>query len=191
MKWGKNICPNSKNYMTKEKLFAMYSIEYMPSSFEYYDYSDNVDVLVGSYAKALIAMEDGNKAIPIVSGSFTIVNSIGTVKRDVLSNRGTQKLGFYLKERYCEADFIGYLKAGSKSLDLFNYLNLTVQRSDEKFSLTLQIGKEKNITIIFNSASITLPEVQLDDIISSKISVRSKELEIINDDIGITYNYGE
>lgn len=135
-----------------------------------------------------------NGSLPIVNGSIKIENDLEIVERRTLDQRLETKLDHYVKKRDIDIDITGYLKTGSsKSLttkELYEYLQTYPDFSGiVDLNTDVRVGSNVKNNINFNlpKADISIPEVKITDVITSNVSIKSKQKTTADDDVVITY----
>lgn len=164
------------------------------------DYSSNVSFIKSNFSTATISFNtfplNGGSIIsgflPIVSATIKLENNVEIVERSTLDQRLKQKLDHFVTYRNISIDLIGYLKTGVASnistIELFDYKQTypdLCTTTDVNFILT--IGKENIIVFTLPKANIELPEIKINDVITSNINISSKTKNIVNDDFSIKY----
>lgn len=147
---------------------------------------------IGNYIKSnftTIVTDVGT--LPAISGTFKFINAVEIAERNTLNIRAIQYLDHYVKQRDIELDFIGYLKTGVvDNKSLFDNINNNIGYNDTNTIQTIvTIGRqsEANIVITLPKSHIDLPQIKIQDIISSNIKITARRNTVDNDDTTIKY----
>ena len=138
---------------------------------------------------------DVNFDLPIINGSVKLDNNVEVAQRNTLDQRSITKLNHYVEDRSTEIDIVGYTKTGTtktgSNLELFEAIQADIEFSSNDIDkpVELVIGKtgEEQITFSLPRALIELPEIKIDDVLTSNIKISSQKASVDNDDISIKY----
>lgn len=133
--------------------------------------------------------------LPFTSGKIEISNGVQFVKRKTLDVRVSLPLSHYTTFREVKGSLTCYVHSGNNGTQALydDILQETFNSSatlDTDADFTIYIGGQNNshVKITIPHGLLTLPEINLDDVLSTEVSFSSRESTIgANDDIAIEY----
>ena len=161
-------------------------------------YTDNTDKLgfvKNKFSKISLLLNSSSNTgiIPFISGNLKIINDVKIVDRNTLDQRANQLLNHYVMSRSIYLDFNTYLRTGNVSVaELFDTIQSDLSYNEgvgNNIETTLTLGSSiaEHLEFYMPNTLVELPEIKIQDVLSSNIRMSAKKLNSINDDIIIKY----
>lgn len=167
----------------------------LPSDGTYSDLTNQDNYIRTKLSTVSLLWNSKNYLLPFTNGTIEISNGVKFVKRKTLDVRVSLPLSHYTTFREIKGSLTCYIHSGNNGTQALydDMLQETFNSSatiDSNANFTIYIGGENNshVKITIPQGLLTLPKINLDDVLSTEISFSSRESSIgANDDITVVY----